>query len=63
MCGVWVALEQIDEDNGPLVYFPGSHQWSIYSNEHIGKLIGKGGNSSEQAFDDLWEKPVRIHNV
>jgi hypothetical protein len=24
MCGVWVALEDIDMDNGPLVYYPGS---------------------------------------
>jgi Phytanoyl-CoA dioxygenase (PhyH) len=24
MCGVWVALEDIDMENGPLVYFPGS---------------------------------------
>ena len=26
MCGVWVALEDIDMDNGPLVYYPGSHR-------------------------------------
>lgn len=26
MAGVWVALEDIDESNGPLVYFPGSHK-------------------------------------
>jgi hypothetical protein len=24
MCGVWVALEDMDMDNGPLIYFPGS---------------------------------------
>ena len=28
MCGVWVALEDIDRDNGPVVYYPGSHKWS-----------------------------------
>jgi ectoine hydroxylase-related dioxygenase (phytanoyl-CoA dioxygenase family) len=27
MCGVWVALEDVDRENGPVVYFPGSHQW------------------------------------
>ena len=27
MCGVWVALEDIDRDNGPVVYFPGSHKF------------------------------------
>ena len=26
MCGVWTALEDIDMDNGPLVYYPGSHK-------------------------------------
>lgn len=25
MAGVWVALEDIDENNGPLEYYPGSH--------------------------------------
>jgi ectoine hydroxylase-related dioxygenase (phytanoyl-CoA dioxygenase family) len=25
MCGVWVALEDVDAANGPLVYYPGSH--------------------------------------
>lgn len=26
MCGVWIALEDMDMDNGPLVYYPGSHK-------------------------------------
>lgn len=26
MCGVWVALEDVDEDSGPLFYYPGSHK-------------------------------------
>ena len=36
MCGVWLALEDIDADNGPLIYYPGSHRWPHYFNEHIG---------------------------
>tara|TARA_B100001094_G_scaffold333231_1_gene409674 strand:+ start:3132 stop:3815 length:684 start_codon:yes stop_codon:yes gene_type:complete len=31
MCGVWVALEDIDNDNGPLFYYPGSHKDATYS--------------------------------
>jgi hypothetical protein len=27
MCGVWVALEDIDSRNGPVVYYPGTHTW------------------------------------
>jgi ectoine hydroxylase-related dioxygenase (phytanoyl-CoA dioxygenase family) len=26
MAGVWIALEDIDESNGPLIYYPGSHK-------------------------------------
>ncbi|MCB1015603.1 MAG: phytanoyl-CoA dioxygenase family protein [Acidimicrobiales bacterium] len=27
MCGVWVALEDIDERSGPVFYLPGTHRW------------------------------------
>lgn len=30
MCGVWVALEDVDHDNGPLFYYPGSHKLPEY---------------------------------
>jgi len=36
MCGVWVALEDVDAENGPLFYYPGSHKLPIYSLEDIG---------------------------
>jgi hypothetical protein len=26
MCGVWTALEDVDDKNGPLFYYPGSHR-------------------------------------
>ncbi len=30
MCGVWVALEDVDSQNGPLHYYPGSHRLPLY---------------------------------
>lgn len=30
MCGVWIALEDVDEGNGPLHYYPGSHRLPDY---------------------------------
>lgn len=36
MCGVWVALEDIDEANGPLHYYPESQKLPIYDLLDIG---------------------------
>jgi ectoine hydroxylase-related dioxygenase (phytanoyl-CoA dioxygenase family) len=35
MCGVWVALEDIDLQNGPLVYYPGSHKLPVIQMEDV----------------------------
>lgn len=29
MAGVWIALDDVDETNGPLMYIPGSHKWEM----------------------------------
>ena len=36
MCGVWVALEDVDDRNGPLVYYPKSHKLPIITMEDLG---------------------------
>jgi hypothetical protein len=43
MCGVWIALEDVDEGNGALEYYPGSHRLPYFDHASIG-LTG-----SEQA--------------
>lgn len=30
MCGVWIALEDVDQANGPLHYYPGSHKLPFF---------------------------------
>ena len=35
MCGVLLALEDIDSENGPVIVYPGSHKWPVYGNEHL----------------------------
>ena len=42
MCGVWVALEDMDMDNGPLVYYPGSHKLPWPTWDEIDELTGRG---------------------
>lgn len=36
MCGVFVALEDLDETSGPLLYYPGSHRLPVLTNEQLG---------------------------
>ena len=59
MCGVWMALEDMDMENGPLIYYPGSHKlpyvrpadfgveakWDNYPNyeEYVADVIEREG--------------------
>jgi ectoine hydroxylase-related dioxygenase (phytanoyl-CoA dioxygenase family) len=38
MCGVWVALEDVKEDQGPLFYYPGSHRLPEYVMSDVGTV-------------------------
>lgn len=35
MAGVWVALEDVSPDAGPLFYYPGSHRWGVDRAEQV----------------------------
>lgn len=48
LLGVWIALEDIDEENGPIHYYPKSHQLPYYMNQDFDNmgsklLLGKEG--------------------
>jgi hypothetical protein len=36
MCGVWVAFEDVDLNNGPLHYYPGSHRLPVVEPHDLG---------------------------
>lgn len=40
MCGVWLALEDIRPEAGPLVYFPGSHRLPVLTMRDVGVNSG-----------------------
>jgi ectoine hydroxylase-related dioxygenase (phytanoyl-CoA dioxygenase family) len=41
MCGVWIALEDMDMDNGPLIYYPGSHKLPLVTMQDVGVEAGR----------------------
>ena len=64
MCGVWLAMEDITDDSGPLLYYPGSHRWPIVSNAMIGRRGWNQGRSSAQApFEAAWGAMVEANQV
>jgi Phytanoyl-CoA dioxygenase (PhyH) len=66
MCGVWVALEDVHPEAGPLIYYPKSHKLPIYLNEHIGALPdprSADGFGTYHLFTQAWQELVRAHNL
>lgn len=62
MCGVWLALEDVAAEAGPLFYIPGSHRWPIVSNAMIGRR-GKGISlsSAQDPYGHAWNALTRSH--
>lgn len=56
MCGVWVALEDVGEDQGPLTYVPGSH---LRPRVDPAAARGRGGRFDYERYEDLEAERVR----
>ena len=55
MCGVWLALEDIHPDAGPLSYCPGSHSWPIISNVMLGTpRYGDHSQLAQTPYEPVW---------
>lgn len=55
MCGVWLAMEDVGPDAGPLFYYPGSHRWPIVTNALIGRRgFGSDLGSAQDPYGPAW---------
>lgn len=64
MCGVWLAMEDISADAGPLFYYPGSHRWPIMSNAIIErKGFGSDLQSAQDPYAPAWQALCDAHGV
>lgn len=50
MCGVWVAMEDIHPDAGPLVVYPGSHKLPDYDMQDLGVPANPGNYYCYEEF-------------
>lgn len=74
--GTWLALEDIDGDNGPLIVYPRSHKVDLPNVEEILFNLKKKSSEIQSIDQDLWDfyqsklllkcnekgiKPVEVH--
>jgi hypothetical protein len=55
MCGVWIALEDVDPRSGPLLYQPGSHRLPVLSMRDV----GVDGAPAVEDYDRCYEPHFR----
>lgn len=56
MCGVWIALEDVDMDCGPLVYYPGSQKLPYASPAEVGITVAAGQQAvSHEEYEARYE--------
>lgn len=65
LLGVWIALEDINLDNGPLHYYPGSHKLPYYLNEDYNNegnffLLGKKDYSE---YEKMIEEKIEQNSI
>lgn len=61
MCGIWLALEDVEADSGPLEYFPGSHRFPYLSAASLGLDPDevKAEPHPQRFFEPTWQEAVR----
>lgn len=64
MCGVWLAMEDISPDAGPLFYYPGSHKWPIMTNALVGRRgYGSDLKSAQDPYGPAWQALCAAHGA
>jgi hypothetical protein len=63
MCGVWIALQDVQPESGPLVYFPGSHELPYLSARTLGldRDTVMGEPHPQHFFEPTWQQAVKEH--
>lgn len=64
MCGVWFALEDVDEYNGLLHYYPKSHKLPILTLQDLGlRTDAPGCYNNYQIYEQFIAEWIDIHNL
>ena len=63
MCGVWIALQDVQPESGPLIYFPGSHRLPYLSARSLGldRDFVMEEQHPQRFFEPSWQQAVNEH--
>lgn len=65
MCGVWVALEDISPESGPVTYYPGSHKLPAFDYQDISEKFRPTKDLPDSFYYEQYEpfiqKAMEIH--
>ena len=63
MCGVWIALEDVSPDAGPLSYYPGSHRLPYVSAGDLGltPMQVQAEEHKQRLFEPYWQQQIASH--
>ena len=63
MCGVWIALQDVQSESGPLIYFPGSHRLPYLSARSLGldRDVVMEEQHPQRFFEPSWQQAVNEH--
>ena len=61
MCGVWIALEDVHPDSGPLIYYPGSHKLPYITSKKLGLSFEEvtASKTPQKFFEKYWADSVQ----
>ncbi len=60
MCGIWVPLEDTNENNGPIFYYPGSHKTPEYNFTHVNKGLNDPSYDNYKEYEDFMENLMEV---
>lgn len=63
MCGVWVALEDVHGDAGPLEYYPGSQRLPYVQARDVGYRQQPGVTADQTMFHAYWQAAVACQSL
>jgi len=65
LLGVWIALEDVDIENGTIHYYPESHQLPYFMNDAYGNQGNKWmlGNAGYRAYEDMIQRKIEEYQL